>query len=720
MLGLLIVMPVTERAPVSSASLSALIRAAAARLRAAGFRVHRDEDTLQIWLSQDRIEAEADRLRLVVRSINNPFPRTPDASHEQIDRLDAFSLLHRDWFVANADGDDASPAFTAAQKVFLVHSALRCVTTGVQVARLLASAVVASDTSLIESGCIAKVAPLHDAEQQRRVWRLCAAHWFTDPVRAIYDYYGDDAATYFSFMQSFTLWLFIPAAIGTPLWLHGWLSGVSVEDSALLPFFGLAVIVWSHTFLKAWERHMSVLSFSWGLSAETNDTYNTGGGDHELPPAETTAHRRQRWLWYAISSITTTAMLAVAIVTMIVSFNLQGYMSDPESVLHVPAVHRFSDPGSIFDPNGPSWLLPLVPVLLHSALIMQLNGVYSSIAEWLTEKEAHATAGATQNALILKRVFFESCDCYLPLFYLAFYELDVRLLRLELVALFTTDSLRRVVTESVLPYVARRLREWTTSRVDAKHKKHDGDASGGDDDADDDTDDADGAGMLTDAASVRQQLTAEEAETFDDYLEMCIEFGYVTLFASSFPLAALLSIVCNLVETRSDAFKLSFVTRRPLLRRRVGREEGRNLMGAWLPVLRALAWLGVLTNVAIFGLASEQMVQFWPSLFQCTGANANAAGAAPVFEGGNLHHESDFVFAEGQGRFVIGIVFALEHALLALCLLIAFAVSPLPSWLQRVVVVDRHERRNQRYTLLAEDPADGGNRQSKTVKVTSS
>ena len=46
-------------------------------------------------------------------------------------------------------------------------------------------------------------------------------------------------------------------------------------------------------------------------------------------------------------------------------------------------------------------------------------------------------------------------------------------------------------------------------------------------------------------------------EQFDDFLEMVIEFGYITLFASAFPLAGVLSLCCNLVEIKSDLFKLA-------------------------------------------------------------------------------------------------------------------------------------------------------------------
>ncbi|KAJ0399793.1 hypothetical protein P43SY_002938 [Pythium insidiosum] len=44
--------------------------------------------------------------------------------------------------------------------------------------------------------------------------------------------------------------------------------------------------------------------------------------------------------------------------------------------------------------------------------------------------------------------------------------------------------------------------------------------------------------------------------TFDDYLELFVQFGQVTLFASAYPLAALWSLVNNVMEIRSDGFKL--------------------------------------------------------------------------------------------------------------------------------------------------------------------
>jgi anoctamin-8 len=44
---------------------------------------------------------------------------------------------------------------------------------------------------------------------------------------------------------------------------------------------------------------------------------------------------------------------------------------------------------------------------------------------------------------------------------------------------------------------------------------------------------------------------------------MFIQFGYVVLFSSAFPMAGLCAMLNNLIEIRSDAFKLCFIFQRP-------------------------------------------------------------------------------------------------------------------------------------------------------------
>ena len=84
--------------------------------------------------------------------------------------------------------------------------------------------------------------------------------------------------------------------------------------------------------------------------------------------------------------------------------------------------------------------------------------------------------------------------------------------------------------------------------------------------------------------------------TFDDYLEMFIQFGYVTLFSSAYPLAGLCALLNNLIEVRSDAFKLCFIHQRPFP------ERVQNI-GCWQTAMEIMGVIGVIVNCALIGLS---------------------------------------------------------------------------------------------------------------------
>lgn len=55
--------------------------------------------------------------------------------------------------------------------------------------------------------------------------------------------------------------------------------------------------------------------------------------------------------------------------------------------------------------------------------------------------------------MILKRFVFEFCDSFVYLLYIGLYELNISLLRTNLVTLFMFDEIRRTVTEVAIPYI---------------------------------------------------------------------------------------------------------------------------------------------------------------------------------------------------------------------------------------------------------------------------
>uniref|UniRef100_A0AC11EUD2 Anoctamin 8 n=1 Tax=Ovis aries TaxID=9940 RepID=A0AC11EUD2_SHEEP len=102
------------------------------------------------------------------------------------------------------------------------------------------------------------------------------------------------------------------------------------------------------------------------------------------------------------------------------------------------------------------------------------------------------------------------------------------------------------------------------------------------------------------------QLTQAELEscmkkyedTFQDYQEMFVQFGYVVLFSSAFPLAALCALINNLIEIRSDALKLCTGLQRPFGQRVES-------IGQWQKVMEAMGVLAIVVNCYLIGQCGQ-------------------------------------------------------------------------------------------------------------------
>ncbi|KFO55717.1 Anoctamin-8, partial [Corvus brachyrhynchos] len=110
------------------------------------------------------------------------------------------------------------------------------------------------------------------------------------------------------------------------------------------------------------------------------------------------------------------------------------------------------------------------------------------------------------------------------------------------------------------------------------------------------------------------QLTQAEVEscmkkyedTFQDYQEMFIQFGYVVLFSSAFPLAAMCALVNNVIEIRSDAFKLCTGLQRPFGQRVQS-------IGQWQKVMEAMGVLAIVVNCYLIAQCG-QLQRLFPGL----------------------------------------------------------------------------------------------------------
>uniref|UniRef100_A0A674NX13 Anoctamin n=1 Tax=Takifugu rubripes TaxID=31033 RepID=A0A674NX13_TAKRU len=88
------------------------------------------------------------------------------------------------------------------------------------------------------------------------------------------------------------------------------------------------------------------------------------------------------------------------------------------------------------------------------------------------------------------------------------------------------------------------------------------------------------------------------ADTFQDYQEMFVQFGYVVLFSSAFPLAAMCALINNIIEIRSDAFKLCTGLQRPF-----GiRVES---IGQWQTAMEVMGLIAIIVNCYLIGQCGQ-------------------------------------------------------------------------------------------------------------------
>uniref|UniRef100_A0A7N8YEK4 Anoctamin n=1 Tax=Mastacembelus armatus TaxID=205130 RepID=A0A7N8YEK4_9TELE len=125
---------------------------------------------------------------------------------------------------------------------------------------------------------------------------------------------------------------------------------------------------------------------------------------------------------------------------------------------------------------------------------------------------------------------------------------------------------------------------------------------------------------------------------FYEYLEMVIQFGFVTLFVASFPLAPVLALVNNLFEIRVDAWKM--VTQF----RRIVPEKAQDI-GAWQPILQGVAILAVATNAMITAFTSDmipRLVYYWSFSVYPYGSNTDHTMKGYINSSLSVFSTSDF------------------------------------------------------------------------------
>lgn len=165
----------------------------------------------------------------------------------------------------------------------------------------------------------------------------------------------------------------------------------------------------------------------------------------------------------------------------------------------------------------------------------------------------------------------------------------------QLMSLVITKATIGQVMEIGVPFITSRLKQWRA------HSKSQASPSPGTVEN----------GVISKTSSARNRYVSESKlapyeSTIEDYGELVLQFGYVALFGLAFPPAAVVALANNLIEGRTDAYKIL------VLSQRVSADDAADI-GAWYPILECLNVLSVVTNAGLViftAKAADSVLQF--------------------------------------------------------------------------------------------------------------
>lgn len=276
--------------------------------------------------------------------------------------------------------------------------------------------------------------------------------------------------------------------------------------------------------------------------------------------------------------------------------------------------------------NQKKW--KLVSSVVNLILIQGGGQAYERIAGKLNRWENHKTQTEYTDSLILKAFGFQFVNNYFTLFYIAFL-IHIEMwagmktgcdgrscmaeLQFQLLIVFSGKTVVKKIVEMLKPYVRAAVKSYGAKHVAKAAAKAASvgasavaTASGGMLHMQDEN-----AGQTFKHPAERQRWKDPYGDklfpgTFYDFKDMAIQFGYVTLFAASFPLAALFALLNNIFEIRSDAFLLCRSHQRPPW-------QAQEDIGSWAAVLMFVSVVNTMCNACLTGFVGGQM-QHWAGL----------------------------------------------------------------------------------------------------------
>ncbi|XP_064864430.1 anoctamin-6-like isoform X1 [Oncorhynchus nerka] len=526
-------------------------------------------------------------------------------------------------------------------------------------------------TKLLDGGVYKAAYPLHDCRFNVRSkedecpneryllyneWAHPKSFYKMQPLDLIRKYYGEKIGIYFAWLGFYTAMLALAAIVGLGCFIYGyttqetstwskevcdpliggnivmcpqcdkectyWRLNSTCESSKKLCIFdnygtlvfAVFMAIWVTVFLEFWKRYQAELEYEWDTvefleqEEQPRPEYEAKCNHERINPVTRakekvpyTACGRCIRVSLGIGTVLFWIVLILASVVAIIVYRLAVFFSFSTRLQSdLKELEPFKEYVTA------QMATSVTASIISFVVIMVLNILYERVAIWITDFELPRTKTDYENSLTLKMFLFQFVNYYSSCFYIAFAkgkvvgypgqpvyllgkyrneECDPGGCLIELTTQLTVimggKAIWNNIQEVLLPWMKNLIFRYCT-RVGSEK-------------------------VIPRWEQDYQLQPIGKLGLFYEYLEMVIQFGFVTLFVASFPLAPVLALVNNLFEIRVDAWKIITQFRRMV-------PEKAQDIGAWQPILQGVAILAVASNAMIIAFTSDmipRLVYYW-------------------------------------------------------------------------------------------------------------
>uniref|UniRef100_A0A8C3RE50 Anoctamin n=2 Tax=Cyanoderma ruficeps TaxID=181631 RepID=A0A8C3RE50_9PASS len=478
-------------------------------------------------------------------------------------------------------------------------------------------------TSLLANGVYSAAYPLHDGDYEgenvepndRKLlceeWASYGVFYKYQPIDLVRKYFGEKIGLYFAWLGVYTQMLIPASIVGIIVFLYGcatvdenipsmemcdqrnnitmcplcdktcsyWKMSSACAtarashlfDNPATVFFSVFMALWAATFMEHWKRKQMRLNYRWDLTGFEEEEDHPRA-EYEAKVLEKSLRKEHKHKETDKEKLTWKDRFPAYLTNFVSIIFMVGLTF---AIVFGVIIYRISTAAALAISSTPSGrssvrvTVTATAVIINLVVIIILDEVYGCIARWLTQIEVPKTDKNFEERLIFKAFLLKFVNAYTPIFYVAFFKgrfvgrpgdyvyifhsfrmeecapggcLMELCIQLSIIML-GKQLIQNNLFEIGIPKMKKFIRYLKLKRRRSlDHEEH---------------------------MKKKQRYEVDyNLEPFagltPEYMEMIIQFGFVTLFVASFPLAPLFALLNNIIEIRLDAKKFVTELRRPV------------------------------------------------------------------------------------------------------------------------------------------------------------